>query len=294
MKAIREKLALLFLHLFSRTPLSLGQTMGHSLGQLSWYIDKRHPRIAQINLKLCFPDREPKWIKKTAKDSCMEMLTALVEAPRLWHLSKSELNSRLENPETLEEVLTRYRQGNGLVIAAPHLGSWEYIGLLFAAHTQMTNLYRPPRMEGLSNFIKQGRKNSGAQLVPTNGSGVRALSKALAKGECTGILPDQEPEPGSGEYANFFGQPAYTMYLLPRLVRKRKTPVAFIYAERLDKGRFRLHYEWADADIYSTDVKKACRCINRHIEHLVIQTPEQYNWTYKRFRTQADGTQVYQ
>ena len=263
------------------------------VGHLAWHLDKRHPRIAQINLEHCFTDRTPKWLKKTAKGSVMEMLTALVEAPRLWHLSRKELDDHLENPAILEEIISRYHQGNGLVIAAPHLGSWEYIGLLFAAHTQMTNLYRPPRMEGLNDFIKRGRKNSGAELVPTDGSGIRALSKALSKGECTGILPDQEPESGSGEYADFFGRPAYTMYLLPRLVRKRKTPVAFIYAERLDNGRFRLHYEWADSDIYSTDAKTACRNINRHIENLVRQNPEQYNWTYKRFRTQADGTQIY-
>jgi KDO2-lipid IV(A) lauroyltransferase len=221
------------------------------------------------------------------------MLAALVEAPRLWNLSKTSLNDHLENPAALEEILTQYQQNNGLVIAAPHLGSWEYIGLLFAAHTQMTNLYRPPRMAGLDHFIKQGRKNSGAQLVPTDGSGVRSLSKALAKGECIGILPDQEPERGSGEYADFFGHPAYTMYLLPRLVRKRKTPVAFIYAERRARGRYRLHYEWADDNFYSTDIKTACMSMNRHIENLARQHPEQYNWAYKRFRTQADDTQVY-
>ncbi len=293
MKAIREKLALLLLRLFSQTPLPFNQAIGRGLGQLAWHFDKRHPQIAQTNLKLCFPDHAPEWIDKTAKGSVLEMFTALLEAPHLWQLSRKALNNRLENPEVLEEILVRYQRGDGLVIAAPHLGSWEFIGLLFAAHTQMTNLYRPPRMKGLSDFIKRGRKNSGAQLVPTDSSGIRALSKALSKGECTGILPDQEPEAGSGEFADFFGQPAYTMYLLPRLVRKRKTPVAFIYAERRDNHRFRLHYEWAGTDIYSTDVKIACRSINRHIEHLVKQNPEQYNWTYKRFRTQADDTQIY-
>lgn len=290
---IRGKLALLLLRLFSLTPLRLNQMLGHGLGRLAWHLDKRHSRIARINLKLCFPDRDPEWIGQTARGSLQEMAAALFEAPRLWRLSKGELIDRLDNPQVLEEILSRYRQGNGLVIAAPHLGSWEYIGLLFAAHTQMTNLYRPPRMEALNDFIKKGRKNSGARLVPTDASGVRALSKALAKGECTGILPDQEPEQGNGEYAEFFGQPAYTMYLLPRLVRKRKTPVAFIYAERLNQGRFRLHHEWAEPAFYSTDLQTACRSMNRHIEHLAVQNPEQYNWTYKRFQTQANGVQVY-
>jgi KDO2-lipid IV(A) lauroyltransferase len=291
--AIREKLALLLLQLFSRTPLAFNQALGRGLGQLAWRLAKRLPRIARINLKLCFPDHDPEWIQRTAKSSILEMLTSLVEAPRLWRLSKSKLGERLENPVVLEEILNHYRQGHGLVVAAPHLGSWEYLGLLLAAHTKITHLYRPPRMESLNDFIKQGRKHLGAQLVPTDSSGVRALSKALSKGECIGILPDQEPEPGSGEYTHFFGQSAYTMYLLPRLVRKRKTPVVFAYAERLKQGRFRLHCEWADTDLYSTNVKTACQSMNQHIEHLVIQSPEQYNWSYKRFRTQADGTQVY-
>jgi Kdo2-lipid IVA lauroyltransferase/acyltransferase len=44
--------------------------------------------------------------------------------------------------------------------------------------------------------------------------------QALKRGEAIGILPDQIPAEGEGEWANFFGKPAYTMTLASKVSRK--------------------------------------------------------------------------
>lgn len=286
---MRSRLILLLLHFFGTTPLRFNQKLGGWLGLLIWKFDKRSRGVTLRNMQLCFPNLTATEQHSLGKNSCVEMGRTILESPSLWKLPQEKIQAMLENPSVLEEILERYRQGNGLVIATPHLGSWEYVGLLIGPYIEMTNLYRPPRIEALNDWLQKARSSSGAKLVPTDASGVRALTKVLAQGHCTGILPDQEPETGSGVFSPFYSQHAYTMSLLPRLVRKRKTPVGFIFAERLSSGMFRLHCDWADEALYYKDPEVACTHMNAQIESLISKCPEQYNWAYKRFRKQPEG-----
>ena len=56
-------------------------------------------------------------------------------------------------------------------------------------------------------------------MVPTHRSGVKALYQHLRQGGTVVILPDQEPELSSGCFADFFGVPALTGVLVPRLLQ---------------------------------------------------------------------------
>lgn len=273
-------------------PLSLSQAIGVGLGHLAWKLHEKSRHISLTNLRVCFPEQPEGWREEVGRKSLIAMSQAMLEAPSLWRLNKDELNGLVLNPEALEPVLNAYEAGEGLVLASPHLGSWEFVGLITGQRMKMTSLFRPPRMEELGEFIRQGRQNSGATLVPTDSSGVKALTRALKNGEATGILPDQEPPQGAGVFADFFGQPAYTMPLILKLAKKRRIPIFFLYAERRKKG-FHLHVTEGSDALYQDRIEDACATMNAQIEQLVRQHPEQYNWNYKRFRHQPDGTDLY-
>lgn len=290
---MRDSLILWVLRLLGRMPLRLSQWLGLLLGNVIWRFNPREKRTSLTNIQLCFPDESLQWQAKTAQQAFSNMVATMLESPRIWKCSQQQITARIINPEVLEATLAIYQKGNGLMLAAPHLGNWEVVGQLFGAHTTMTSLYRPPRIKKLSDWIKRARQTTGAELVPTNASGVKKLTKALAHGNCSGILPDQEPESGGGIFVPFFGHPAYTMYLLPRLVRKRKIPVVFIFAERVSHGKFKLHTEWQQDGIYDADVESACTTMNQQIESIIKRCPSQYNWAYKRFKSQPDGRDLY-
>lgn len=281
------------IYFFSHTPLRFNQRLGRFLGLLIWRLAKRERCVALKNLELCYPDEADEWRSQKARESLQSMTVALLESPRIWSSTTEELEKYLINREVLGEILEVYAQGKGLVIATPHLGNWEYVGQLFAQHVAMTTLYRPPRMTGLTNLMIKGRQASGATIVPTCARGVRAVSRALNRGECTGILPDQAPEKGRGIFARFFSRPAYTMLLLPRLVKKKHTPVVFIFAERTRDGRFILRYQWANEALYDADTARSCEMMNFQLEQLIRLCPSQYNWAYKRFKAQPDEIDPY-
>ena len=289
-----DALALLLLRLLAHMPLRFNLWLGRRAGAIAWRLGGREKRVALANLAFCFPAQTEGWRRQTARGAILSMAEALFEAPRLWRMTPRALRARLDNPDVLEEIVEVQRQGDGLVIAAPHLGSWEYVGGIVGAELPMTNMFRPPKYPSVGRYVRAARERIGGTLAPTDVSGVRMLSRALMQGGTGGILPDQEPERGAGVFAPFFGRDAYTMTLLPRLVRKRRTPVLFVFAERLSGGRYRLHCITADEKLYSDDPVEAAAALNAGVEALVRRRIEQYNWNYKRFLEQPDGaTDIY-
>jgi KDO2-lipid IV(A) lauroyltransferase len=105
-----------------------------------------------------------------------------------------------------------------------------------------------------------------------------------------GILPDQQPKQGEGEFAPLFGTPALTMVLLSRLAQRTGATVLFAFAERLQDGRgFRLHFLPAPPGVADPDLATAVAALNRGVEDCVRIAPAQYQWHYKRYSIRPPG-----
>jgi len=285
----RDQVLALVLQALAWLPLPANHALGATLGWFAWALRLRMARVAEINVGLCFPDRPATWRRRVARHSLMEMGKALTEAPWLWRAGPERLHALLRYP--LEYDLSSTRpSGQALFLIAPHLGSWEYAGLHAASYGPMTSLYSPLRQPEIDRWIREARASTGAQLAPASREGLKQLQAARDRGEMIGLLPDQSPRRATGVFAPFFGRPALTMTLLPRLLRGRDDQVLFAFAERLPRGRgFRYREIVAGPEVADADVAKAVAAINRHVEALVRQCPEQYNWAYKRFSPAPDG-----
>ena len=131
--------------------------------------------------------------------------------------------------------------------------------------------------------MREGRGRGDVRLVPADFSGVRELFAALKRGEAVGFLPDQVPGIGEGEWADFFGRPAYTATLAPKLAGRADVACFLAYARRLPRGAG-----------YALMVRPFPEClphesparlVNRALEALVRECPEQYLWGYNRYKT---------
>ena len=114
-------------------------------------------------------------------------------------------------------------------------------------------------------------------------TGVRALLKALKRGEAVGMLPDQAPKMGEGLWVDFFGKPAYTMTLAARLT-ETGAAVIMVWAERLPAGAgYHFHLQQPTQPISGNTEERAVK-ISHEIECLIRQCPEQYLWGYNRYK----------
>jgi len=267
--------------------------LGAVLGNLFYWLPNRERRSARINIALCFPQLGERERETLLRRSLVENAKTLAETPAIWRGRRDYWLSLIrveQGREVLEQLL---RRGKGVIVAAPHLGSWEVGVHYLASVAPTTALYRPPREPALEQVMLQGRSSGGARLVPTDATGIKALDQALKQGEMVAILPDQEPKSaakGAGVFAPFFGEPALTMVLVGRLARRTGAPVVFSFAERLAQGRgYRAHWIAAPEGIADADPVVAATALNRGVEACVRRCPEQYQWSYKRFKLRPGG-----
>lgn len=277
----------LLLRLFAWLPLPLAHALGVMSGWGSWLVPNPHRRIAKINISRCYPELSPAEQRRLLRKTLCEVGKTMFEAPILWFSSQRRFR-RLVVESVGEEQLQSI--GKGALIIGPHLGSWEMVNLYCSAHYPITSLYRPLRQPKLEPSVVPARERFGAKLVPTDARGVKALFSALKNGELVGIPPDQDPRKSGGVFAPFFGIEANTMTLLPRLAHKSGAKPLLTVAERLSWGRgFRLHFFAMPEAVNSDDQIASAKAINESVEQAVRRWPAQYQWIYKRFRTQPAG-----
>jgi KDO2-lipid IV(A) lauroyltransferase len=270
-------------------PLPWAHALGAGLGELINLHHGRTRRTVETNLALCFPELDPATRARLTRQTLRETGKAVLELGAIWGWSGTRLGRCFVDTEGVELLAEGRRRGKGVLIAAPHLGCWEMTSHYAQLHGyQLTALYRPPRQRALAPLIRARRQRLGAALVPTDASGVKALLRALKRGECVGILPDQDAG-RDGVMAPFFGAPASTMILFARLAQRSGATLLLAFAERLAGGRYRLHLRPLPEEVRDTDPRIAATTLNREIETCVRELPAQYQWTYRRFKTRAEG-----
>lgn len=280
------------LRLFAALPLTWNRRLGTLLGVLLAHIPNTLRHYAAINLKLCLPELSEQARHQMLRSHLIETGKTILEAGPMWLWPAPKLRALMGETLNAEPIDAALRAGKGVILATPHLGSWEMAGHFCGARWGLTILYRPPRLAALDSLLRRGRERCGAHAVPTDASGVRRLYETLSKGGVVGILPDQEPGQSGGVFAPFFGVPANSMVLLSRLARKTGAAVFFGFSVRIPgSAKYRLQFMPAPDGIADPDPRVAATAMNRGVEIFVRACPEQYQWGYRRFRTRPPGAE---
>lgn len=259
-------------------PLPIIHGLGIAIGWISYWSDKKFSRRVRNNLHKSKLANTLKEHKRLVRLNVSETGKGILETLAIWVKSERGVLKwvkRCEGWQYVEEALAAKK---GIIFLTPHLGCFEITARYYAAKHPMTVLYRPARKSWLSGIMEDGRQRSKTTLAPTNLSGVRSVLKTLKAGQAVGILPDQVPDLGDGVWATYFDEPAYTMTLVSKLAEATNANVLLAYGERLPWGAgYVIHIEPLKTGTTPQD-------INNAIEHLVRKKPEQYLWSYQRFK----------
>ena len=224
------------LYIFAWIPLPISHGLGSLLGLLFRLFPNRIRAVTRTNIALCLPELSPAQQRRLVRRSLCETGKTLLETGALWLRPAPAVLRLVRQVDGLEHVEQALAAGRGLILATPHLGAWEVAGLYCAARYDITCLYRPLRMPGLEALVNHARSRAGGHYVPANARGIRTLFRTLEEGGTVAMLPDQEPQAGTGVFVPFFGIPAFTMVLLSRLTARNGAPIVFVWCERLAYG----------------------------------------------------------
>lgn len=266
--------------LFAALPLGVLHRLGSVLGWTIYGMSPTYRRHLRENLGAARYS-DPR-VRRGAIAAAGQMIT---ELPALWLRPHAEVTALVSETPGAEAAYADQRAGKAILFLTPHMGSFEVAAQYAASRMPITVLYRRPKVAWLDPLMREGRGRANVRLVAADFGGVREILAAAKRGEAIGLLPDQVPGVGEGEWSDFFDRPAYTMTLAAKLAGRDNVACYLAFAKRLPRG-----------EGYSIVVRKlpdaragesGTRRINRALEELIAECPEQYLWGYNRYKIPA-------
>lgn len=271
----------LIFRFLSSLPLRWLHGLGTLLGRITFASSGQYAARTRENLRLSHLAVDEDGYAALLKQTVAEAGKSIAELPWIWGRPLAQVCAAVRNCQGWDLVETAHARGKGIIFLTPHWGCFEMTSLYIAQHLPLTNLYSSPKQDWVETVMHRGRERGLARLATADMSGVRLLFKALKRGEAIGLLPDQVPSQGEGEWVDFFGRPAYTMTLSGRLAQASGATVLLVYAERLPHGTgYKLSFERLPLD-FSKSVPLQ---INAALERVIANSPAQYLWSYNRYK----------
>jgi KDO2-lipid IV(A) lauroyltransferase len=274
--------------LIGRLPIGMAQALGAGLGRIAYWILPGRRRVALDNLTLVFGDTlSPEARATLARQSFEHLGMTAMECCRLFFGPAERLFARVRG-QGLEYIGQAMARGRGIFFLTGHFGNWE---LLAATHGLagfgLSVVVRPLDNPYLDTLIARARERSGLRAISKR-EAVQGVREALARGECIGILLDQDAG-RDGEFVPFLGRPASTSRALAVLALKTRAPVLPAFIHRLPDGGHELVLDPEiplaitgdlDHDIH-VNTARFTAAIERHVR----AHPEQWFWVHRRWKS---------
>lgn len=263
---------------------------GTRLGALGQRVLRRRDRLAMRNLRLVYPDRPHRDLRKIA-DACWRHFgREVLLSMQTRHLSLEELTERcpFENTHLLEESIAR---GRGTILISAHWGGWEVAGLaIMSLVRNVRTVARPLDNELLERELQLIRERTGAEVVDRR-KAARVLLRGLAQNAVLALLPDQAALPREGVLVPFLGHPAWTTPAPAKMALRSGATIVFAFCIP-DGLRHRVVFE----DSIRTDLlkeeerdpEKLTWRINEVLGRRIHERPELWLWMHDRWKRHGE------
>jgi len=262
------------------------------LSSFIYLIDKKHRKIAKVNLDLAYEESLSKEEKEKIIKECYFNLTySLVDFVKNQGISKEALLQKVtfENESILSDAL---HSGKKVILMTGHYGNWELIPLSIAAKFgSITGIGRKLDSAIMNAVLKQNREQFGIEMLDKKGA-MKPMINVLKNGKILGLLVDQNTTENEGLLVDFFGKPV------------RHTPSAAILGRRFDAliipvfitTEDHLHYKVTFYDAIITkktqnkerDILESVQKQAKVTEEVIRKKPQEWFWLHKRWKNQFE------
>lgn len=277
-----------FLWLFAKLSYRAQLFLGKNFGRLSYYLMKRRRHIAEVNLRLCFPEKNESERKELVKKTFESIGIGIFESALAWWGSDKHLRSLLHIKGS-ENLKTAVASGKGILILSYHSTILELAAQFICMQHASYIFYRPQKNPVIQWVLERAQKRYAKGIVLRKE--MRELVKLLKAGEAVCYLGDQDYGPKHSEFVPFFAvKNAATITMAPRLAHFTGALVLPVCGgRRADGAGYDIEFLPALMDFPTADERADLTCINQFFEKGIREYPDQYLWVHRRFKTRLPG-----
>lgn len=284
-------LGLAFIRLVTLLPFPVILGMGRAVGLVAWGFSRRDKHIARVNVALCLPELNAADQARLVRRHFEALGQAVFETGLVWWGSDARLDRwiRLEGEQHLADAL---KGGKGAILLSAHFTCLEMGARALTIHTPTSIMYMTPRNPLVAEFARRSRGRHAVRAIASDQ--VRDILRSLGENLTVWYAPDQRYTDKMSAIVPFFGQPAATNIATSRLARISGARVLPYFPERLPgSSGYVMRIGAALENFPSEDPVADAERFHALIEAHVRRRPEQYLWTYKRFKLPGPGGDIY-
>ena len=283
------RLLLALMWLLHWLPLPLLAVLGRGLGLALYALVGERRKVTLTNLGLCFPQLAPAEKSALARRHFMSFGRSILELG-LWWWAPPQRIRRLVRVEGGEKLVAY--KNKPVILLVPHFVGIDAGWIRLALENDLVAIYTRQKNRVFEAAMNGGRLRFGNCELASRQEGTRKALKAMKGGRLFHYSPDMDYGPKESVFVAFFGVQTATITGLARLAKLTGATVIPIVT-RMESRDWRTRYvtrvgePWADFP--GSDDLADARRLNAFIEAEVRQSPEQYYWLHKRFKTRPPG-----
>ena len=258
------------------------------LGWLGGVVFRIRRADVDRHLAMAFPERDPVWRRRVARDSYRHFAREAAMTLRLSRMDPREVVRRTDI-EGFEEFRVALDEGAGAVVVSGHLGNWEIAGASAAARGVPMDVVAHRQNNPLfDRYLAETRARLGLNVIVKNDA-FRSALHSLSAGRVAALVADQNIQ-RRGVFVDFFGSPAATPKGPALFAIRSGAPVFLGTAVRLPgwPSRYRVTAERVafrrDAPVEEV-VHDLTQRYTSLLEQRIREAPEQYFWQHRRWKT---------
>jgi len=248
--------------------------------RLAYVLDKKHKKIARVNLDLAFEDTRTKDEKEDIiQASYVNLFYNLYEFvvnPSL-SLNQLEQKVKVENEDIILDAISSKRK---IILITAHYGNWELVNTYNSVkYKPMTVVGRPMSNEYLNKDLRESRNKNNSQMLDKD-SAAKGLVKALKEDRMVALVVDQNTANRNGVLIDFFGKKARQTEAPTKLAQKFDALIVPVFVIKNDFCDYTMKF--------CNPVEANTQQQADIIEEQIRNKPEDWFWQHQRWKNQFE------
>ncbi|RDU99584.1 lipid A biosynthesis lauroyl acyltransferase [Trinickia dinghuensis] len=286
MKRLSHALIVALLRTLSVLPYKFVARLGMVIGTVLYALPSRRKHIVQVNLRLCFPEKNSRELQKLAIAHFRHVIRSYLERGIQWFGSAQAIRDivQIESKIDLDDA-----SAPPTIFMGFHFVGIEVGCMLYSTHLPVASLYTRMSSTALCDLAKRQRGRFGAEMIE-RATSARKIVELLRSGKPVMLAADMDQGVDNSVFVPFFGVPACTLTVVSRLARLGRARVVPFVTEVLPNYQgYKLTIFEPLADFPSGNEVADARRMNAFLEEQVVKFPEQYYWVHRRFKHRPPG-----
>ena len=275
-----------FLYIISILPFPILYLVSDCVYVLVYYIIGYRKKTVRENLTLAFPNLSKEELLIIEKKSYHHLCDTFLEMIKTMTISREEMNKRYVFTN-MEVYLDLEKKGKSIALMCAHYASYEWaISMNHHINFIGYGIYKKIANKYFDKLVRTIRSKFEAVLITTKET--KTTIEYNAKNNIMGVFgfaSDQTPRFSQNLYwDSFLGIETPIHTGAETLAKRYDMNVIFLKGKKVKRGFYEASFEVLSDDVQSVPDFKISELFTRKVENQIMEAPEFYLWTHKRWK----------